>query len=112
MSLWDAPKLLFKANKPTDLSEYIGRTVVVPEFADLDGKRTKMGEQRVIIKTICGNRWHRAFFEINGKHRIGMLRFYAQMNKDKSISEDEFHAFEDMTMEVEKLPEKEPNGKK
>jgi hypothetical protein len=81
-------KKLFKAKVP-DLSKYIGRKV------SIDGKKIK-------IETIVGNKAKPAFYEINGEHLIGMLRFHAQMLGDKSITEDQFIAFEKMDHHVEK----------
>ncbi len=92
MKLWDRPKKLFKARTP-DLSQYKGRTVFI------EGKP-------VVIDTIVGNRFKPTFYEINGTHLLGMLRLHAQMCGDKSITEEQFKAFEQMEVEAEKLPEK------
>lgn len=71
-----------------DIRQFIGRKV------NIDGKTVK-------IETICGNKITPQFFEINGQYLIGMLRFFAQMNGDKSISEKEFQEFESMEHWVE-----------
>lgn len=93
------PKLLFKTKAPPDLRKYIGRNVKI------DGKN-------VIIVSIVGNMIKPAFLEINGEHLIGMLRFFAQMNNDKSITEEEFQAFEEMDMEAERIVDQKPVEKK
>lgn len=107
MGLFDAPRLLFKAKKPvaSDLDKYIGKTILIPTFAEIDGKKTRISEDRVTIETIVGNKFHEAFYEINGKYRIGMLRFYKQMNKvsDSDITEDDCQAFEEMILHCEKV---------
>ena len=84
--------LLFKTTKPPDLRQYIGKTV-------------KINGQKIVIKTICGNRFQQAFYEINGDHLIGMLRFHAQMLGDDSITEEQFQAFEKMEMKAERADE-------
>lgn len=84
------PQLLFKAKVP-DLTKYVGKTV------NIEGKKIK-------IERIVGNLTKPAFYEINGEHLVNMLRFHAQMEGAKDISEDDFKAFEEMTMECEKLP--------
>lgn len=86
-------QFLFAAEVP-DLEDYIGRTVVI------DGKKIK-------IKTIVGNKGISNpkliyFYEINGEHLINALRFHAQMLGDKSITEEEFLAFENIEYEVKK----------
>ncbi len=85
-----SPKKLFKAKVP-ELKDYIGRTVVI------DGQKVK-------IEKIVGNITKPAFYEINGEHLLGMLRFHAQMTGAKDITEEQFKAFEEMDMEVEKMP--------
>lgn len=92
MALFEKAKLLFKAKKPGDLKKYVGRTVIIP------ATQTDKA-QEVMIETIKGNLTKPAFFEINGKYLIGMLRFYAQINKDDSISEAEFKEFEQIQLE-------------
>lgn len=90
---WDQPRRLFKAKVP-ELEQYIGKTVRVP------------GEPYPIeIENICGNRFKQAFYEINGKYLIGMLRFHAQMTGDTSITEQQFIDFENMDLYAEKLKE-------
>lgn len=88
------PRLLFKASTP-DLSKFIGKYVRIP---GVDGS--------VKIEKIVGNITKKTFFEINGEHLIGMLRFFAQMHGDKSITEDQFIAFEEMELDSEVLPDK------
>ncbi len=106
MKPWQKPQLLFKAKKP-DLGEFIGRTVRIPECVMLDGKPAVLSETVVKIEKIVGNKPRPTFYEINGEHLIGMLRFHAQMCGDKSITEQQFLDFENMNIEAEKLPEKE-----
>lgn len=83
------PKKLFKAKVP-DLKHYIGKTVKI------DGKK-------VTIETITGNKFNPQFYEINGEHLIGMLRFHAHMLGVKDITEEQFQAFEQMDLQAEKL---------
>jgi hypothetical protein len=90
MALWPSPKFLFKTKKPPNPSDYLGRTVVI------EGKK-------VLITKIVGNLTKPQFYEINGEHLIGMLRFHAQMLKDDSITEEQFKAFEDMELKAEKM---------
>ncbi len=94
MKLWDRPKKLFKAQVPK-LDKYIGRDILI------DGLVVK-------IKKIVGNRTSRAFYEINDEHLIGMLRFHAQVEGAKDITEQQFKDFEDMIMDAEKLPDAPP----
>lgn len=82
----------FKAVAP-DLKKYVGQTITIPDVG------------RVKIKSIVGNRTRPAFYEINGEHLIGMLRFHAQVIGDKSITEEQFLAFESMEMQSEKMPQ-------
>lgn len=79
----------FKTQVP-NTQAYIGRTV------QIEGKP-------VVIKTIVGNIQKPAFYEINGEHLIGMLRFHAQMEGDKSITEAQFQQFENMEMTAERV---------
>lgn len=95
---WAAPQKLFKATVP-NLQKYIGRKVKMPSG------------QSIVIQTIVGNRWKPQFYEINGEHLLGMLRFHAQMEKDTSITEEQFKQFEEMVIEAEKLPENKPEPK-
>jgi hypothetical protein len=92
------PELLFSATTPKKKweKEFIGKTVVI------DGKKHE-------IRTIVGNRWKPQFYEINGKHCIGMLRFHAQMMGVKDISEEQFKQFEEMDMEADR-EQKKPNA--
>jgi hypothetical protein len=82
-----------KVKTPQDLKQYVGKTVTI------EGKP-------IVIETIVGNIQTPAFFEINGEHLLGMLRFYAQINGDKSITEEQFKAFEEIQYHVEKVPVK------
>jgi hypothetical protein len=79
-----------KTATPPNLKQYIGRKV------EIDG-------QSILIETIVGNVWKPAFYEINGEHLIGILRFHAQMLGDKSITEEQFKAFEGIDFYVEKI---------
>lgn len=78
-------KFKTKSTNPTD---YIGRTVII------DGKP-------VMIETIVGNKEKPTFFDINGGLSIGVLRFFCQMNGDRSISEEQFKKHEEMECWVE-----------
>jgi hypothetical protein len=80
-----------KAPLGDSLSKFIGRTVLI------DGNP-------VVIKKIVGNIEKPQFFEINDEHLIGMLRFFAQMENDKSIKEETIRAFEEMDFHVERAP--------
>jgi hypothetical protein len=82
-------KFKFKTDKPPNIEKYIGKTVII------DGNP-------ILIKRIVGNITTPAFYEINGEHLIGMLRFHAQMLGDRSITEEQFKAFEQMQYHVEK----------
>lgn len=94
------PKKLFGFEKPDEreYKKYIGKQVLIPRAGD--------EPLRVTIETIVGHRFKPAFYEINGQHLIGMLRFHAQMNKDNSITEEEFKQFEEIQFEVEMMPKK------
>ncbi len=107
MSLWPNPKQLFAAKKPkaSDYDKYLGREIDIPEFMEIDGKRTKTGSERVKINHICGNKFKENFYEINGTHLIGMLRFHAIMEKAKDITEEQMQQFEEMELGAEKLPD-------
>lgn len=104
MSIFN-PKLLFKADKPDNPQKYVGKNIVIPEFLELPGEgRVKISEKKVVIQSICGNKFKPNYFEINGQYLISMLRFYAQINNAKDITEDDFRAFEEMELTAEKLP--------
>lgn len=105
MSLWPNPKKLFKAKVP-DLKAYIGRVVRIPEFALLDGNKECIYEHWVKIKTIVGNRFKPNFYEINGEYLVGMLRFHAQMEGARDITEQQFQEFEEMEVAAERLSDK------
>jgi hypothetical protein len=83
-------KLLFKTKAPPDLKQYLGKKIRI------DGKKIK-------ITSIVGNITKPAFYEINGEHLIGMLRFHAQMLGDKTITEEQFLEFEKIQYHVEKM---------
>ena len=99
MSFWSnlskRGQFLFAADKPKekDYKKFVGKTVII------DGKK-------VVIERIVGNKFKPAFYEINGKYNIGMLRFHAQMLGDTSITEQEFLDFEALEMEVVDPPKK------
>lgn len=94
--LWSSEdRFSFQVDPPPDLKKFLGKTIHIPQVG------------QVTIKSIAGNRRKPAFYEINGEHLIGMLRFHAQMLGDKSITEEQFLAFESMEMESEKLPDQE-----
>ncbi len=90
------------------LKKYIPTTfkfkAQVPNLQNFIGRTVKIGDQIVKIETIVGSRVKPAFYEINGTHWIGMLRFHAQMEGDTSISEVTFKQFEEMEMEAEFKP--------
>lgn len=74
----------------------------------MNGIPTVVATNKVKIETIVGNKFKPAYFEINGTHLIGMLRFFAQMTGAKDITEDQFQKFENMEISAEKLPENPP----
>lgn len=92
-------KPLFKARVP-NLKEFEGRDVIIK------GKKIR-------IKTIVGNLGltlgrqakdvRPQYYEINGKHLISMLRFHAQMEGVKDITEEQFQDFEKMEFYAEKM---------
>lgn len=104
MKLWGSPKKLFKAVVP-DLQKFVGRTVVI-------------NDKPIVIETLRGNlgmslgteKAKPQFYEINGEHLMGMLRFHAQMENDKSITEQQFKDFENIEFEAEKHPDKKMPG--
>lgn len=67
--------------------------------------------KRVKIDHICGNLTKPHFYEINGKYLVNMLRFHAEMLGDKSITEDQFLAFEEMELEAEPIKKDQPKQK-
>lgn len=107
MKLWDAPKKLFAAKTPKDgdILQHIGKTIVIPTFATLEGQKIKVSEERVKIETICMNKFQQQFFEINGTHLIGALRFFCQVGNVKDVTEDQMRAFEEMELSAERLPD-------
>lgn len=84
------PKFLFSTAPPPALDKYVGKYVRLPT-----------GE-KIEIKSIVGNRFKPQFYEINGQHLMGMLRFHAQMLGVKDIPEDQFKAFEEMDIDAKK----------
>ena len=104
MSLWDKPKKLFKT-QGYDLNSYIGRMVLIPGQSEPIQIETIVPN---IGKTIGHKIPEPHYFEINGDHLISMLRFFAQMNGAKDITEDQFKAFEETLFEAEKLPDPQP----
>ncbi len=82
-------KYLFKAEQP-ELNDYLNRYVFIDD-------------EKIQIKHITGNIWFPKYLEINGRYRISMLRFFKQMNNDKSITEEQLQAFEDMDVSARKL---------
>jgi hypothetical protein len=91
----EKPRLLFKTSAPPELHTYVGRMVLI------DGKPVK-------IESIVGNRITPTFYEINGEHLIGMLRFHAQMMGVNDITEDEFKAFEEMELRADRRVKPKP----
>jgi hypothetical protein len=89
---------------PPDLKSFIGKKVLIPGVIE-----------PVVIEYICGNlglslgsdKPRPQFYEINGEHLIGMLRFHAQMTGAKDITEEQFKAFEEMEFHAEKIPQSE-----
>lgn len=92
------PKKLFKYKIP-DLNDYLGRTVII-------------NQKKITIKHIVGNigmmmgrrpeHQRPQYLEINGKYRLSMLRFFAQMNGATDITEEQFKQFEQMECWSEK----------
>jgi hypothetical protein len=96
------PKKLFKAEVP-ELEDYIGRTVVI------DGQKIKIESIVGNIGMVLGRApkdQRPQFYEINGSHRISMLRFHAQMTGATDITEEQFKQFEEMEFWSEKVDEK------
>ncbi len=91
--------MLFKTGKLPKLEEYVGRMVTVAK---------EPIPKKVKIEKICGNLTKPHFYEINGKYLVNMLRFHAEMEGDKSITEDQFLAFEQMEMEAEPVKKDQP----
>ncbi len=84
-----------KAQKPKDLSEFIGKTMRM-----MDGQDVK-------IETICGSMIKQTRYEVNHAHHIVILDAYKQLNKDKSITQDMINAFDEMVVEdIQKVPRK------
>lgn len=90
---------------PPDLHTFIGRYVLIPGqdkpimIAKLVGN---------VGKTLGTDNPKPQYYEINDEYLISMLRFHAQMNGDKSITEDQFKAFEEMEFSAEKNPQEPP----
>lgn len=84
-----------KAEKPTDLSEFIGRTM------------TMMDGQRVKIETIVGSMVKPTRYEVNHAHHIVILDAYKQLNHltDKEVSQEAIDLFDQMVVEnIERVP--------
>lgn len=97
---------LFKASVP-DLEKFKGRKVRIPTFIkDEKGQNVLLCEETIEIKHICGNRFKHNYYEINGNFLISMLRFHAQMERAKDITEEQFQAFEAMEVYSRKSDEK------
>lgn len=99
MGVFDKPELLFTATPP-DLKKFIGKWVEIPSHGPVKIK-TIVGN---LGKTLGTDKPKPMYYEINGKHLISMLRFHAQMEGAKDITEDQFRAFEDTEFVAEKLP--------
>ncbi len=89
MGIFSKIKPLFKAQVP-NLDNYIGAWVKLPEGPT------------VRIEKIVGSIPFPKFYEINEKHHIGMLRFHAQMEGAKDITEEQFRQFEEMEIGAKK----------
>jgi len=76
-----------KAQKPKDLSDFIGKTLRM-----MDGEMVK-------VETIVGSMFKPTRFEVNGKHHIVILDAYRQLTGDKSITQDMIDAFDEMVVE-------------
>lgn len=98
-------KLLFTAKKPPEtLKKYVGRRVTIPGHYSKENEDRWIMPFKVKIESVVGNRFKPQFYEINGKYLVGMLRFHAEMLNDKSITEEQFKAFEEMEIEAVKNP--------
>lgn len=90
----EAPKLKIKAEKPGDLSQFIGKTMRM-----MDGQMVK-------IEKIQGSIVKESRFEVNNAHHIVILDAFKQLNKDKSITQEQIDAFDAIEHEVVKIPTK------
>ncbi len=79
----------------------------VPKLHQYIGRRIEIDDKPVVIQTLVGNRFKPTFYEINGEHLIGMLRFHARMEGDHSITEQQFKDFEEMDLHAERMDPKE-----
>ena len=83
-----------KAKKPKDLSEFIGKTMRM-----MDGQMVK-------IDHIQGSMVKPTRYEVNYAHHIVILDAYKQLNNDKSITQDQIDAFDQMIAEnIERVPQ-------
>lgn len=85
---WSKPKNLFTYEIP-NTEEFIGLTVTI-------------GNERVKIKKIEGMKFQPKFYLINNKYEMNILRFFAQMNHCKDITEQQFRDFEEMDVSADK----------
>lgn len=99
MGVLNSVKKLFTAKVP-DIERFRGRTLKIPGVPE----PVRIETVRGCVGMTLGRKAEDIrpqYYEINGKHLIGMLRFHAQMENDKSITEEQFKAFEDMEFYVE-----------
>lgn len=89
------PTQKIKAEKPGDLSQFIGKTMRM-----MDGQMVK-------IEKIQGSIIKESRFEVNNAHHIVILDAFKQLNKDKSITQEQIDAFDAIEHEVVKVPTKE-----
>lgn len=75
--------------KDKDLLNCIGKMV-----------RTMDGEV-VLIQSIVGSAIYPTRYEVNGSHHVVILDFWRQMNHDRSITDEQVKAFDEMVFEVE-----------
>lgn len=84
----------FRTDQPLDLKELNKQH---------KGKRVKVMEgEMVTIETIQPSVVRPTRYEINGKYHIVMLDFFKQMNKDKSITQDQIDAFDNIEYEIKR----------
>lgn len=79
--------------KDKDLLKCIGKMV-----------RTMEGEV-VLIQSIVGSAIFPTRYEVNGAHHVVILDFWRQMNHDRSITDEQVKAFDEMIFEVEPASE-------
>ncbi len=98
-------KFWFRVDAPTDLKEYIGRTVRV---------ETEKGVFKLVeIKEVLGSLVHQTKLQIetekDGSCLISALDFFAQMNGEK-VSREEIEAFDETSMHVARGPDRKTPG--